>query len=81
MAKFEIELSDAAYQGLQRLVTRYNADNNAAHTVEAWVDLHLRELAVQDEIVRAAEQLQREAQETAAAALQAERQRLLDSVA
>jgi len=81
MPQFAIDLSDAAYTGLQRLVMRYNADNSAALTVEEWIHLHLRELAVQDEIVRAAEDLQRQAQETAAAALQAERQRLLESVA
>ena len=80
MPQFEIELSDAAHNGLQRLVMRYNADNGTALSVEAWIHLHLRELAVQDEIVRAAEDLQRQAQETAAAALQAERQRLLESV-
>jgi hypothetical protein len=80
MARIELELTDAAYAGLQRLVTRYNADNGLALGVEEWIDLHLRELSVQDEIVRAAEDLQKQAQETAAAAIRAERQRLIDSV-
>jgi len=80
MPRFEIELTDAAHTGLQRLVTRYNADNGTALTVDGWIHLHLRELAVQDEIVRAAEDLQKQAQETASAALQAERLRLLESV-
>jgi len=81
MPRFEIELSDAALLGLQAVVARYNADNGAALSVEAWILLHLKELAVQDEMMLAAETLRRQAEETAAAALRAERQRLLDSVA
>jgi hypothetical protein len=81
MPRFEIELSDAALTGLQGLVARYKQDNGAALTVEAWILLHLKELAVQDELLLAAETLRRQAEETAAAALRAERQRLLESVA
>jgi hypothetical protein len=80
MPTIETELTDAAFAGLQRLVTRYNADNGTSLAVDEWVHLHLRELAVQDEIVRAAEDLQKQAQDTAAAAIRAERQRLIDSV-
>jgi hypothetical protein len=81
MPRFEIELSDAALTGLQSLVTRYNADNGAALTVEGWILLHLKELAVQDDLLLAAETLRRQAEETAAAALRAERERLLGAVA
>ena len=81
MPRFDIELSDAALAGLQDLVGRYNKDNGAALTVEGWILLHLKELAVQDDLLLAVETLRRQAEETAAAALRAERQRLLDSVA
>ena len=81
MPDLTITLTDRAHAGLQVVVTKWNAANNQTLALEAWVDLHLRELAVQDQILRAAEDLQRQAQETAAAALQTERQRLLDSVA
>ncbi len=81
MPRFDIELSDAALAGLQRLVARYNADNGAALSVQDWILLHLKELAVQDDLLRAAEDLKRQADETAQAAFAAERQRLLESVA
>ena len=81
MPRFDIEISDAALAGLQRVVNIYNANNGSALTVQDWLLLHLKELAVQDDLMRAAEDLRRQAEETAAAALQAERQRLLDSVA
>ena len=80
MPDIPITLSDAAYAGLQLVVTKWNAANEQQLSVEQWVDLHLRELAVQDQIFAAHEQLQRQAQDTAAAALKAERERLLDSV-
>jgi hypothetical protein len=80
MPTITTDLTDAAYAGLQRVVTRWNADNGGSLTVDEWLHLHLRELAVQDEIVRAVEDLQKQAQETAAAAIRAERQRLIDSV-
>jgi hypothetical protein len=81
MPRFEVDLSDAALDGLQRVVARYNADNGTALTVADWIHLHLKEVSVQDDLLRAADDLRRQAEETAAAALRAERQRLLDSVA
>ena len=80
MPRFELELSEAAVTGLQRIVARYNADNGAALTVADWILLHLKEVSVQDELLRAADDLRRQAEETAAAALRAERTRLLESV-
>lgn len=81
MPSITTDLSDEAYTGLGRVVTRYNADNSTALSVEAWVDLHLRELSVQDQVFEAAQELQRQAEETTKAALAAERLRLLESVA
>ena len=80
MPRFELELSEAAVTGLQRIVARYNADNGSALTVADWILLHLKEVSVQDELLRAADDLRRQAEETAAAALRAERTRLLESV-
>jgi hypothetical protein len=80
VATYNITLKEQAVTRLQQLVARYNGDNGATLTVEEWVTLHLKELAVQDDLLRAAEDLRRQADDTARAALEAERKRLLDSV-
>jgi hypothetical protein len=80
MPTFNIELKPGAVERLQQLAARYNGDNGAALTLEQWISLHLRELAVQDELMRAVEELQHQAQLTTQAAFKAERKRLLDSV-
>ena len=81
MPRFTIDLSDAALAGLQVLAARYNADNGADLSVQEWLLLHLKELAVQDDLLRIAGELRRQAEADADAAFKAERQRLLDSVA
>ena len=81
MPKFTLDISDAAVDGLQAVVARYNADNGTAITVLDWLHLHAREIAVQDQLLTAAQSLREQADKDADAAFKAERQRLLDSVA
>lgn len=81
MPRFTLDISDLALNGLQALVARYNADNGAALSVQDWLLLHLKELAIQDRLLEAARTLREQADKDADAAFKAERQRLLDSVA
>jgi hypothetical protein len=81
MPKFTLDLSEAALAGLQGVVARYNADNGTGLTVLDWLHLHVRELAIQDDLLAAAKTLREQAEASADAAFKAERQRLLASVA
>lgn len=80
MPKFTLDISDPALAGLQALVARYNADNGAALTVADWLLLHVKELAIQDDLLAAARTLREQADKNADAAFKAERERLLESV-
>ena len=80
MPNFTIPISDAALAGLQAIAARYNGNNGTALGVQDWLLLHLKELAIQERLLEAAQMLRRQAEESAAAATAAERQRLLDSV-
>ncbi len=78
-----LALTPACLDRLQRIVARHNADNPSTEgslTLLDWLHQHLRELAIQGELMEAAERLQRQAQTDALAAIQAEKQRLLDQV-
>lgn len=81
MPTFTLTISDPALAGLQAVVSRYNADNGTALSVQDWLLLHVKELAIQDQLLEAARTFQQQAEQSAADALRAERQRLLDSVA
>lgn len=80
MPKFTLDLSAAATAALQAVVARYNADNGAALTVLDWLHLHVKELAIQDQLAEAARTLREQADKSAADAFIAERERLLASV-
>ena len=80
MAKYTLTIADAAVPKLQALVAAYNADNGATLTVEAWLTLHVKELAIQDEVVAAAQRFRQQAEADAHAATLAERDRLLATV-
>ena len=81
MPRFTLDISDPALAGLQAVVLRYNADNGTALTVQDWLLRHLKELAIQDQLLEAARTLREQADKSAADAFKAERQRLLESVA
>lgn len=80
MPRFTVDLTDAAVAALQTVVTAYNENNGAALTVQQWILLHLREIAIQDQLVAAATSLKQQAEADANAAFAAERQRLIESV-
>ena len=81
MPRFTLDISDPALAGLQALVARYNADNGTDLTALDWLHLHVKELAIQDQLLEASRTLREQADRDADAAFKAERQRLLDSVA
>lgn len=80
MPRFTLDISDAALLRLQKIVDAYNANNGTALTVLEWLKLHVRELAVQDDLMAAADTFRRQAEQSAADALVAERERLLSGV-
>ncbi len=80
MASFTIDLTDAAVARLQALVSRYNADNGAALSVQDWITLHLRELAVQDELLSQVQSIQRQKEQEALAGIAAAKEELLRGV-
>ena len=78
MARYTINLTDTTAVKLAEIVARYNADNGSALTVTDWITLHLRELAIQSELHAAIDASKRQLELDVGAAVQAERQRLLD---
>jgi hypothetical protein len=80
MPRFTVELSESAVTRLQVVVEVYNQNNGLSLTVQDWITLHLRELAVQDQLAASERTLRQQAEQTHAAAVAAERQRLLESV-
>lgn len=78
-----LTLTPACVERLHEIVNRYNAPIMATKgplSLVKWLHLHLRELAVQEELMEAAERLQRQAQTDALAAIQAAKERLMDSI-
>jgi len=69
--KFTIDLTDKALAGIQTEVERYNGNNGAALTVAEWILLHLQEIAVAPELGAAIDQLRKQHETDAQAALQA----------
>jgi hypothetical protein len=79
---FVIDLSETQTDRLNELVGRYNADKGTDLTVQAWLELHAREIAIQDDLAAEHSRLARQAEADVAAALTALRDRLLaESVA
>jgi hypothetical protein len=73
---YTIEVPDRLVAGLNRLVGRYNAGTGNALTVPEFLQLHVLELAVGDDLQAETERLQKQAQEDVAAAVLALRDRL-----
>ena len=77
MPKFTIDLPAGAVARLQPLAARYNEDNGADLSLQDWMLLHLKEMAIGRELADAARDLEEQAQRDAEAAILAQRQRLL----
>lgn len=81
MPTITLDLSPAALARLEVVVADYNAANGQALTVDRFLDIHVRELATHRELAAKIEQLKKQADDDLAAAVEAERQRLLATVA
>ncbi|MEX0800771.1 MAG: hypothetical protein WD379_06110 [Dehalococcoidia bacterium] len=84
MPEFTIELSDKAAAKLQAEVNRANAANGASLDLLAWMELHLKEIAIAGDMASAVERLRKEAEDEAsnslALAARSERERLLQEL-
>jgi len=80
MPDFRITLSDAAVARLQLILAEYNVRHGTDLDLPAWVVLHLRELAVRRELTQAGEAIEQQSRVDVAAALSAEKERLMGLV-
>lgn len=81
MPKFTVDISEAALTRLQAVVAQYNANQGTALTVAEWLMLHIKEIALGAELAARMTDLERQSKDAYQAAVLAERQRLLDSLA
>ena len=80
MPEFRITLSDPAVARLQLILAEYNVRHGTDLDLPAWVKLHLRELAVRRELTQAGETIEQQSRLDVAAALTAEKERLMGLV-
>jgi hypothetical protein len=76
MAKYTQNVPARLIGGLRKIVGRYNADNGAELTVAEWLQLHVLEIAVQDELAAEHKRLTEQAQADVTAGVLALRDRL-----
>ena len=76
MAKYTQNVPARLLGGLRKVVGRYNADNGTELTVAEFLQLHVLEIAVQDELQAEQQRLTEQAQRDVAAGLTALRDRL-----
>jgi hypothetical protein len=77
MPAFTIELNGHMVTRLNRIVGRYNADNGTGMTLQAWLQLHIREIAIQEDLAAEHAALTKQAEADVAAAVRAAKDRLL----
>lgn len=81
MPDFTITLTQKAVDKLQQQVQRTNENQGTSLTIKQWITLHLRELAITDELNAAVtglrDEQQRDAQSTLEAAIRTARDQLL----
>lgn len=65
VATFTITVSDALLAKLQELTARYNANNGTNLTVQDWLLLHLKELAIQETLSQRLNILRQQVEEEA----------------
>ncbi|MBI2913231.1 MAG: hypothetical protein HYY03_04865 [Chloroflexi bacterium] len=84
MPTFTLTISDAHLTRLQRLAERYNAQAGTAYTVKDWLLVYLKDVAIAEEHALAIDQLRRQHEADAQAALdaaaRAEHDRLLEAL-
>lgn len=81
MARYVIDLPEAAALRLTAVVDRYNANMGTSLTVLDWLSLHLKEVVLAEELSQAAARIEQEEREEMARRLEgrliAERDRLI----
>lgn len=84
MPRFTIELPQKAVDRLNVHVARTNEANGTALTLQQWLDLHVRELAISDDLSAAMTTIQQEnetaARDALSLAVRAEREKLLSDL-
>ena len=70
MPRFTIDLSDKAVTRLQRQVQRTNDANGTSLTLRDWLVLHVREIAIAEDLSAAVQELQAQQQRDAQAQLE-----------
>ena len=80
MPRFTIDLSRKAVDKLQAHAQRTNDANGTTMTLKDWMVLHMKELAIADDLPAAVAQLQTETRDTLTAAINAKRDQLLQEL-
>ncbi len=80
MPDVTITVSDALVARLNVLLAEYNLRNQTNLTLRQWMQLHFRELAIGRELSQSAQNIQTQAEADVAAAIAAEKERLLGLV-
>ncbi len=80
MPQFTIDLSTKAVAKLKTITQRTNDAEGTAYTVKQWIVLHLKELAIADDLSPAVDLLATETQDTLTAAIRAKRDQLLQEL-
>ncbi len=77
MPQHTIDLNDAMQVRMARVVGQHNAAHGAELTVTQWLNLHIRELAIAQDLSAEHDTLVRQAESDMTAAMIAVKQRLL----
>jgi hypothetical protein len=77
MPNLTIVISNEAANRLNLRVAEYNLANGTSINLTQWIALHLRELAMERDLLRAADDLRAQAERDVAERIIAERERLL----
>ena len=71
MPKFTIDLPDKGVAALQALVAEYNGNTGGQLTVQDWLTLHVKELAISRQLAPTVDALRQQTEADAQAALNA----------
>lgn len=80
MPRFPIDLKQPVVDRLQKHVQRTNETNGTSYTLLQWITLHLKEVAISEELPVIVERLQQKSQKALNEAIRREQKRLMDSI-
>lgn len=72
-----VTISDQLEARLQSLVTRYNVAQGASLSLSQWLELHLLEMCIQEDLAQAVQSLQEAKERSFASDVQAARDRMV----